>query len=135
MTGAVVFVAVVPLPGFELPADGPLALPQAPTRRHRPRVASLMTNSVRATPICWREDAHKLREGCAELMGSLRTLLTGVYAANLLGLSEQLPTKVMLLTDGTCRIGVTGESRAAAGRPRRRCPRSEVKGPRSTETG
>ena len=33
----------------------------------------------------------------------IRTQPTGVYAANLLGLSEQVPAKVVLLTDGTAR--------------------------------
>ncbi|OGT83640.1 MAG: hypothetical protein A3H91_10090 [Gammaproteobacteria bacterium RIFCSPLOWO2_02_FULL_61_13] len=33
----------------------------------------------------------------------LRVQPTGVYAANLLGLSEQVPAKVVLLTDGTSR--------------------------------
>jgi hypothetical protein len=33
----------------------------------------------------------------------LRTQPTGVYAANLLGLSEQVPAKVVLLTDGVSR--------------------------------
>jgi len=33
----------------------------------------------------------------------IRTQPTGAYAANLLGLSEQVPAKVVLLTDGTAR--------------------------------
>ena len=38
----------------------------------------------------------------------LRTLPAGVYAANLLGLSEQVPAKVVLLTDGTGRTVQAG---------------------------
>ena len=40
----------------------------------------------------------------------LRTQPTGVYAANLLGLSEQVPAKVVLLTDGVSRTLNVGPS-------------------------
>jgi hypothetical protein len=57
----------------------------------------------------------------------LRTQPAGVYAANLLGLSEQVPAKVVLLTDGTSRTvragpmtivfkGTTPRNMAAANR-------------------
>lgn len=41
----------------------------------------------------------------------LRTQPAGVYAANLLGLSEQVPAKVMLLTDGISRTVQAGPMR------------------------
>jgi len=40
----------------------------------------------------------------------IRTQPTGVYAANLLGLSEQVPAKVVLLTDGVSRTLRVGPS-------------------------
>lgn len=57
----------------------------------------------------------------------IRTLPSGAYAANLLGLSEQVPAKVILLTDGTSRTlragpmtitlrGTTPRNMAAANR-------------------
>ncbi len=50
----------------------------------------------------------------------IRTQPTGVYAANLLGLSEQVPAKVVLLTDGVSRTLKVGPSRISL---RRTTPR------------
>lgn len=49
-----------------------------------------------------------------------RTQPTGVYAANLLGLSEQVPAKVVLLTDGVSRTLQVGPSQISL---RRTTPR------------
>jgi hypothetical protein len=51
----------------------------------------------------------------------LRVQPAGLYAANLLGLSEQVPAKVVLLTDGSSRLVRAGPIQIAL---RRRSPRN-----------